>query len=93
MRELAACCVMKHAVVSRNLKEMEREGLLRRQQAKDDQRVVRVSLTKRGEAQFDRARAIAAAHLGETLKGFSAADTAKFLAMLKAVQRNMGIVG
>lgn len=89
--ELAECCVMQHAVVSRNLKEMERQGLLRRQQSKEDQRVVRVSLTKHGEARFEEAHEIAQVHLNETLKGFSAAEKAKFLALLKSVQRNIGM--
>lgn len=89
--ELAACTVMRPAVVSRILTQMEKQGLVRRRQSKADHRVVQITLTHKGERLFQAAFTIAGQHRDDALRGLSASDTASLLAMLRTLQRNIGI--
>ncbi|MFT5711182.1 MAG: DNA-binding MarR family transcriptional regulator [Halioglobus sp.] len=91
--ELARCTVMQHAVVSRILKELEKEGLILRQQRRNDQRVVEVQLTDQGEAAFAYAYDIAEGHRKDALTGFSRTETLELGAMLRRIQDNIGIIG
>lgn len=90
--ELAACTVMQHAVVSRILTEMEHAGLIRRRQSKTDQRMVRITLTRKGETLFEQAHEIAVQHQEEALRGFSRSDQTTLLNLLRKVQANLRIV-
>lgn len=90
--ELAACTVMKHAVVSRILTEMEHSGLIKRRQSVTDQRKVQITLTKKGEALFEQVYEIAVQHQEEALRGFSSREIATFLRLLHRVQTNLHIL-
>jgi DNA-binding MarR family transcriptional regulator len=89
--ELAACTVMKHAVVSRILTEMERAGLIQRRQSARDQRMVTISLTRKGLSLFDEAHEIAVRHQDEALRGFDRSDIAALRRLLRRIQNNLGI--
>lgn len=89
--ELAACTVMKHAVASRILTEMEREGLVSRRQSKADQRMVHIRLTRKGEAMFQQAHKIFVEHQEQALRGLSRSDITVLLRHLRKIQNNLGI--
>ena len=92
VKELATCTVMKHAVVSKVLKEMQDDGLITRAPSVRDQRSVIVDLTPEGEAAFEQARKIANVHRDIALDDLSSDEVQTLLRLLKRIQRNLGIL-
>jgi DNA-binding MarR family transcriptional regulator len=91
VKELATCTVMKHAVVSKVLKEMQDDGLITRAPSDLDQRSVIVDLTSQGEAAFEQARKIANVHRDIALDDLGPDEIQTLLRLLKHIQKNLGI--
>lgn len=92
VKELATCTVMKHAVVSKVLKEMEDDGLITRTPSQSDLRAVNIELTDEGIETLKVARRIAGLHRDIALRDLTPANIETLLGLLKQIQKNLGIV-
>lgn len=74
--ELGRSCSMDPAAVSRQVKALEEDGFVEREQAEGDARVSVVRLTPRGRSVYRRIVAVRQQHMSEVLAGWSSTDRA-----------------
>jgi MarR family transcriptional regulator for hemolysin len=89
-RELAAAIGIQAATVTHHLDAMEANGLVRRERAPTNRRVHVLTLTKRGEATFDRLRTAAAAFDRRLRTGIPDAELARLAELLDNLAVNAG---
>jgi DNA-binding MarR family transcriptional regulator len=85
---LAEACLLQQPTMTKVLDRMERDGLVRRQQDERDRRLVRVSLTPRGEAMAGELLAAARAHEAEVIARHP--DAAAIKDLLRALIARQG---
>lgn len=89
-RELAAAIGIQGATVTHHLDAMEAEGLVTRARDPANRRVHILTLTKKGEATFERLRAAAAAFDRRLRAGIPDADLARLAELLDRLAVNVG---
>jgi len=82
---LAEHCLLQQPTMTKVLDRMERDGLVRRRQDTQDRRVVRLTLTPRGEAMVADLLAAAKAHEAEVLARHPAAEAQAIKELLRAL--------
>jgi len=85
---LAEACLLQQPTMTKVLDRMERDGLVRRQHDERDRRLVRVSLTPRGEAMAGELLAAARAHEAEVIARHP--DAAAIKDLLRALIARQG---
>lgn len=71
------------------IRDMERDGLVRRTPHPDDRRKINIHLTEKGHALRERLLPIAKQVIDGAAAGLTARETAMLLALLKAMQANL----
>jgi MarR family transcriptional regulator for hemolysin len=89
-RELAAAIGIEGATVTHHLNAMEANGLVTRERDPDNRRVHVLTLTRQGEATFERLRGAAAAFDRRLRTGISDADLERLAALLDRLATNAG---
>ena len=89
-RELAAAIGIQGATVTHHLDAMEADGLLTRERDPANRRVHVLTLTKKGEATFERLRGAAAAFDRRLRAGIPEADLAQLAELLDRLAANTG---
>jgi MarR family transcriptional regulator for hemolysin len=89
-RELAGAIGIKGATVTHHLDAMEADGLLTRARDPANRRVHVLTLTKKGEATFERLRGAAAAFDRRLRAGIPEADLAQLAELLDRLAANTG---
>jgi DNA-binding MarR family transcriptional regulator len=88
-RELAHYISIDVANVSRVSRVIQRDGLIRRRRTEDDQRAVRIMLTKKGKDLVERIIPHATEWQKEALGDFSSADMATLMPLLNRIAGNL----
>ncbi len=73
--------------LSRLLKSFERRRLVKRAKSKDDRRVSHLSLTRLGQAVFERLNTGSRTEIGEMLEGLSATEQRRLLEAMTTIRR------
>lgn len=89
-RELADAVGIREATLTHHLNAMETVGLITRRRDRDNRRIQRVELTKKGEAAFHRLRAAAVAFDERLRDGITETELVKLSRVLDRFQRNAG---
>jgi MarR family transcriptional regulator for hemolysin len=89
-RELAAAIGIEGATATHHLNAMEADGLVTRERDPDNRRVHVLTLTKKGEATFERLRGAAAAFDRRLRTGIPDADIERLAALLDRLAANAG---
>ncbi|MEP7068940.1 MAG: MarR family transcriptional regulator [Usitatibacter sp.] len=87
LRELAAAEGVKPPTMSRLVKAMQAEGLVRSQSARHDQREIRIGASAKGRALMMRGRARRLDALGKLFHGASADEIAALETVVEALDR------
>lgn len=87
--ELAVFTVTEQSALSRVVNQMERDGLVRRQTAVADNRVVHVYLRPAGREMFARILPMALVHYDRALEGFSVEEKATLMRFLHRALDNV----
>ncbi len=82
MASLAAAATMALPAVSRQIRELEALGAVRRSSDPDDGRVVLLELTAKGRRMAESLRMLGVRHLGEAMGGWSEADGRALAALI-----------
>lgn len=88
-RELCREIHRSPATVAASLKVLERQGLIRRTQDQDDQRVNRVALTETGSAMAERCRERMSSLERQVIQGFSSGETEELTRLLDKMIDNL----
>ncbi len=80
--ELARMTEMDPAAAGRQVAQLEEDGLVTREKATDDARVVRVKVTPHGAEVRQRLTEVAERHMSDVLSGWSALDQRRLAALL-----------
>jgi DNA-binding MarR family transcriptional regulator len=78
------------SAVTRRIDLLEARGLLTRVRSVEDRRIVRLALTREGDAMAARMPAIFASVVGKLLSGFTQEETGFLKSMLRRVLANSG---
>jgi DNA-binding MarR family transcriptional regulator len=89
INELVERAMTKQSALSRVLKKMESEGLVRRVPRSDDARYVEVFLCPLGRKLFDELNVVVSARQERLLEGFSRQETTDALALMRRLTRNL----
>lgn len=89
VNDLAVYTVIEQSTLSRTLDALERQGLVRREQAETDSRVRRVSLTDDGRAEFARAWPLMHDEFETMFDGIDDAEYAAFIGTLNRMLKNI----
>ena len=87
--DLVEFTIITQPVLSRIIDQMERDGLVKRQTARRDSRVVEVYLTPHGRKLYAEIAPVAARHAQLTVKSLTLAQQKELLAVLRIVIRNL----
>lgn len=87
-KELANFMGRKPATMTVMIKRMEKNGLVRKEQDKEDQRTTRVYITKKGEEEYKKVRDIFEQMEEEMFSNFSAEEKIVFKRLLMQIQDN-----
>jgi DNA-binding MarR family transcriptional regulator len=87
--ELVDYTIIAQPALSRIIDQMERDGLVTRQTARRDSRVVEVHLTSHGRKLYAKIAPVAARHAQLTVKSLTLAQQKELLALLRIVTRNL----
>ena len=90
MGELAAYMVIEQPALSRIVDQMERDKLVVRRLASDDNRVVRVYLTEAGRMMFKQIRPLELRHYDRAIEGFEPAELEDLNKLLSRLWDNLG---
>ena len=90
MGELAAYMVIEQPALSRIVDQMERDNLVTRRLASDDNRVVRVYLTTAGRQMFKQIRPLELRHYERAIDGFESAELEQLNKLLSRLWENLG---
>jgi len=82
---LAEVCLLQQPTMTKLLDRMVRDGLVKRSQDTRDRRVVRVSLTTRGEVVANELVEVARLHEADVLARYPEADSAAIKALLRGI--------
>lgn len=82
---IADSCLLQQPTATKVIDRMERDGLVRRKPDARDRRLVRVTLTQRGEALAAELLATARSHEAEVLARHPVAEAASIKALLRAL--------
>jgi len=89
MGELAAHTVIEQAALSRVIDQMERDGLVARRIASDDNRVIRVYLTSAGRQMFEVIRPLELRHYSHAIEGMDQAELEQLSKLLHQFWENV----
>jgi DNA-binding MarR family transcriptional regulator len=89
--ELAVYAVVEHSTLSRTLDALEKESLVRRPRAPEDQRATRVFLTDAGRAPFEKVWPRMAQPYAQMFQDISTEERLGFEATLQKILRNVRI--
>jgi len=89
MGELARYMVIEQPALSRVIDQMERDGLVTRHLANNDNRVVQVYLTDAGRQMFKQIRPLELRHYEQTIKGFEPAELEDLNKLLNRLWENL----
>lgn len=89
--DLVNCTVINQPVVSRIVKEMQERGLVEKFKQGEDQRVICVRLTNRGDTLCNAVIPHVRQSRGQLLASMSASDIDRLRKLLKQMQANLGI--
>ncbi|TDK43800.1 MarR family transcriptional regulator [Antarcticimicrobium luteum] len=89
IRELAVYAVVEQSTLSRALDGLAADGLIRREQDKDDSRATRIFITEQGRAAFERHWPAMARVYEQMFQGIPQAEQQAFLAVLHKILRNV----
>ena len=89
MGELADYMVIEQAALSRIVDQMERDKLVIRRLAHNDNRVVQVFLTAAGRRMFKKIRPLELRHFAKLIKGFKQTDQQSLEASLHRLWQNI----
>src|SRR5262245_27631899 len=89
-RQLAAAVGVESATVTHDLNAMEVDGLVTRERDPDNRRVHLLTLTKKGDATFERLRGAAAAFDRRLRTGIPDAELERLAALLDRLAANAG---
>jgi DNA-binding MarR family transcriptional regulator len=89
MGELAAHTIIEQAAVSRVIDQMERDGLVARRTASDDNRVIRVYLTSAGRQMFEQIRPLELRHYAHAIEGMDQAELEQLSKLLHRFWENV----
>lgn len=89
MGELAAFMVIEQPALSRIVDQMERDKLVSRRHASDDNRVVRVFLTTAGRRMFKEIRPLELRHYAKLIDGFAPAELHKLETSMHMLWQNI----
>jgi len=87
--DLVDYTIIAQPALSRIIDQMERDGLVTRQTALHDSRVVEVHLTPHGRKLYAKIAPVAARHAQLTVKSLSSAQQKELVALLRIVTRNL----
>jgi DNA-binding MarR family transcriptional regulator len=87
--DLVDYTIIAQPALSRIIDQMERDGLVTRQTAEHDSRVVEVHLTPHGRKLYAKIAPVAARHAELTVKSLTAAQQKELVALLRIVTRNL----
>jgi MarR family transcriptional regulator, organic hydroperoxide resistance regulator len=87
--DLVDYTIIAQPALSRIIDQMERDGLVTRQTAQHDSRVVEVHLTPHGRKLYAKIAPVAARHAELTVKSLSPAQQKELVALLRIVTRNL----
>ena len=90
MGELAAYMVIEQPALSRVVDQMERDKLVTRRLASDDNRVVQVYLTDAGRQMFKQIRPLELRHYERVIDGFEPAELEDLNKLLSRLWENLG---
>ena len=85
VNELARIVLLNQPTVSKTLIRLERDGLITRQREKDNQRSVRIGLTKKGVALVSKLIPLAKEHEADAFSTLSQSDRTKLVKILREV--------
>lgn len=88
--QLAGYMVMEQPALSRVIDQMERDRLVVRRLASDDNRVVRVYLTPAGRAKFEEIRPLEIQHYKKVIDGIDQDELEQLSGLLQRVWENIG---
>lgn len=88
--ELAEITVIERTALARVLAQAEADGLIAREEDKDDRRRIRLRLTERGNEAHARARAVVHAYYTGILGDASEKEVDDAVAFMRKLVRNMG---
>ncbi len=89
MGELADLMVIEQAALSRIVDQMERDKLVTRRLASNDNRVVRVYLTTAGRSKFKEIRPLELRHYAKLIKGFKQTELQNLETSLQTLWQNI----
>ena len=89
MGELAAYMVIEQPALSRIVDQMERDKLVKRRVAKNDNRVVRVFLSAAGRRMFKKIRPLELHHFTKLIEGFKPSDLQQLETSLLRLRQNI----
>ena len=89
MGELADYMVIEQAALSRIVDQMERDKLVTRRLASNDNRVVRVFLTEAGRSMFKEIRPLELRHYAKLVEGFKQAELQNLETSLQTLWQNI----
>jgi DNA-binding MarR family transcriptional regulator len=89
MGELAAYMVIEQPALSRIVDQMERDKLVTRRLASDDNRIVRVYLTDAGRQMFKQIRPLELRHYERAIEGFDPAELNELNNLLSGLWENL----
>ena len=90
MGELAAYMVIEQPALSRIVDQMERDNLVTRRHASDDNRIVRVYLTDAGRQTFKQIRPLELRHYERAIEDFEPAELEDLNKLLGRLWENLG---
>jgi len=89
MGELATYMVIEQPALSRVIDQMERDGLVTRRLASNDNRVVQVYLTDAGRQMFRQIRPLELRHYERAIEGFKATELEELNKLLSRLWNNL----
>lgn len=89
-KDLALRLSMDPASLTRQMKAMEAEGLVRRRSDPQDNRLTQVTLTEEGTALFASTQPAREAFAKKSLKGLPVADVEQAMALLRTLEARFG---
>ncbi len=87
--ELSRATVIKQSSLTRVVDQMERDGLVERRAAEQDNRIVEVWLTRSGRETYDRVVPMALQRAHQALAGFRANEVEQLQALLQRLLQNL----
>lgn len=91
--ELAVCMVIEPPALSRIISQMERDDLVARKIADNDNRVVRVYLTTEGRRTFKKIRPLELNHYSQLIDGLKDSDLQQLEKLLHKLGNNIDRIG